>query len=69
MFKIVFIRIAINMIKKTFLITTITSITRVISIIETIFILIIKSRQEITFKEFIYYNYNKIDYYKKDYLI
>ena len=57
------------MIKKTFSIITITLITRVILIIETIFISTIKSKQKITFKEFMCYNYNKIDYYKKDYII
>ena len=56
------------MIKKTVSVTTITSITRVISIIETIFVSTIKSKQEIIFKEFMCYNCNQIDYYKKDYM-
>ena len=66
MFKAVFIRIIVNEIKKTFSIIT---ITRVISIIEIIFILIIKSKQNTIFKDFMCYNYNKIDYYKKNYTI
>ena len=57
------------MIKKTSSIT-ITSITRVILIIiETIFISTTKSKQKATFKKSMCYNYNKIDYYKKDYII
>ena len=66
MFKTIFIRIVINLIKKTFLIIT---ITRVILIIEATFILTLKSKQKITFKKLICYNCNKIDYYKKDYII
>ena len=65
-FKITFIRIIVNEIKKTFLIIT---ITRIILIIETIFISIIKSKQNITFKNFMCYNYNKADHYKKNYTI
>ena len=37
--------------------------------IETIFILTIKSKQNLTFKNFICYNYNKADHYKKNYII
>ena len=43
----------------------ITSITRVISIIKTIFISTIKSKRKITLKKLICYIYVKIDYYKK----
>ena len=68
MFKTVFIRIITDVIEKTFIVTTTTSITRVILIIDAIFVLTIKSKQE-TFKEFIYYIYNKIYYYKKHYTI
>ena len=68
-FKTISTRIVINMIKKTFSITTITSITRVILIIDTTIISTIKSKQKTTFKKSICYNYKKIDYYKKDYTI
>ena len=63
MFKVIFIRIIIKMIKKTLIII----ITRVFSI-ETIFNSTIKSKSE-TFKEFMCYIYNKIGYYKQDYMI
>ena len=66
MFKIIFIRIIADEIKKTFLIIT---ITRVILIIETIFILTIKSKQNIIFKNFMCYNCDKVDHYKKNYII
>ena len=66
MFKTIFIRIIADEIKKTFLIIT---ITRVISIIKTIFILIIKSKQDIIFKNFMCYNCDKANYYKKNYMI
>ena len=66
MFKTVFIRVIINEIKKTFLIIT---IIRIILIIETIFILTIKSKQNIIFKDFMCYNCDKADYYKKNYTI
>ena len=46
MFKAAFIRIIINIIKKTSLITTITSITRVILIIETTLISTVKSKKK-----------------------
>ena len=69
MFKSIFIRIIINIIKKTFLITMITSTTRVILIIEATFVSTIKSKYKITFKKPICYIYNKIDHYKKDYII
>ena len=65
-FKTIFIRIIIDEIKKTFLIIT---ITRIILIIETTFISIIKSKQNIIFKNFMCYNCDKADYYKKDYTI
>ena len=67
MFKTIFIRIITNIIKKTFTITTITLITRIILIIEAIFVSTTKSKLKITFKEFMCYTYNKIDYYKKNY--
>ena len=66
MFKVIFIRIVINMIKKTSSVTTTASITRVISITETIFILAIKSKQKIISKEFMCYICNKIDHYRKN---
>ena len=69
MFKAIFTRIVINIIEKTPSITTITSIKRVISITETIFVLAIKSKQKIKLKKLMCYNYNKIDHYKKDYII
>ena len=53
-------------IKKT---SSITIITRVISIIKVVFILTIKLKQKITLKEFMYYIYDNINYYKKDYTI
>ena len=65
-FKTIFIRIIANEIKKTFSIIT---ITRVISIIETIFILIIRSKQDTIFKKFICYNCDKADHYKKNYIV
>ena len=65
-FKIIFIRIIINEIKKTFSIIT---ITRIILIIETTFISTIKSKQNIIFKNFMCYNCDKADYYKKNYTI
>ena len=69
MFKAISIRNVINMIKKTPSATTTTSITRVISIIETTFTSAIKSKQKTTLKESICYNYNKVDHYKKNYII
>ena len=66
MFKVIFARIIVDKIKKTFLVII---IIRVISIIETTFILTIKSKQNIIFKKFMCYNYDKIDYYKKNYTI
>ena len=68
-FKIVFIRNAINMIEKTSSITTITSIIRIILIIEASFVSTIKSKQKTIFKRFMCFNCNKIDYHKKDYII
>ena len=65
-FKIIFIRIIVDEIKKTFLIII---IIRIISIIEATFILTIKSKQNITFKDFICYNCDKADYYKKNCII
>ena len=65
-FKTIFIRIIVDEIKKTFSIIT---IIRIISIIEIIFISTIKSKQNIIFKNFICYNYDKADYYKKNYTI
>ena len=64
MFKATFIRI-INEIKKTF---SIIMITRIISIIETIFALI-KLKQNIVFKKSICYNCDKIDYYRKNCIV
>ena len=64
MFKAIFIRI-INVIKKTF---SIIMITRVISIIETIFASI-KFKQNTIFKKFICYNCDKADHYQKNYTI
>ena len=65
-FKIIFIRIIVNEIKKTLSIIT---IIRIILIIEKIFVSTIKSKQNTIFKNFMCYNYNKIDYYKKNYTI
>ena len=62
-FKTTFIRIIIDEIKKIFSVIT---IIRVILIIETAFISTIKPKQNITFKNFMCYNYDKIDYYKKN---
>ena len=66
MFKAIFIRIIVNEIKKTFLIIT---IIRIISIIEAIFALTIRLKQNIIFKKFMCYNYDKTDHYKKNYII
>ena len=44
-------------------------IIRIILIIETIFILTIKSKQNTIFKKFMCYNCDKADYYKKNYII
>ena len=66
MFKTVFIRIIADEIKKTFSIIT---IIRIISIIKAIFALTIKSKQNTIFKNFMYYNCDKVDYYKKNYTI
>ena len=66
MFKTIFTRIIANEIKKTFSIIT---TTRVISIIETISALTNKSKQNITLKKPICYNYNKINHYKKNYTV
>ena len=66
MFKIIFIRVIVDEIRKTFLIIT---ITRIILIIEAIFISTIKSKQNIIFKNFKCYNYDKAGYYKKNYMI
>ena len=66
MFNAIFIRIIVNKIKKTF---SIIMIIRVISIIEATFILTIKPKQNTTFKKLICYNYNKINYYRKDCII
>ena len=65
-FKTIFIRAIANEIKKTFLIIT---IIRVISIIEAIFVSTIKLKQNTIFKKFMCYNYDKVDYYKKNYTI
>ena len=65
-FKTIFIRIIVNEIKKTFSIIT---LIRIISMIEAIFVLIIRSKQNTTLKDFMCYNYNKINYYKKNYTI
>ena len=66
MFKTAFIRTIVNEIKKTLLIIT---IARIISIIETIFVLTIRSKQNTIFKNFMCYNCDKADCYKKDYTI
>ena len=66
MFKITFIRIIVNEIKKTPLIIT---IIRIILIIKAAFVSTIKSKQNTTLKNSIYYNYNKTDHYKKNYTI
>ena len=66
MFKITFIRIIIDEIKKTLSIIT---ITRIILIIKTTFVSTIKSKQNTIFKNFLCYNCDKIDYYKKNYTI
>ena len=66
MFKAAFIRIIIDEIKKTFLIII---ITQIISMTEATFISTIKSKQNITFKDFMCYNYDKAGYYKKNYTI
>ena len=63
-FKTTFIRIA-DEIKKTF---SIIIITRVISIAEATFTLI-KFKQNIVFKKLICYNCDKINYYRKNYII
>ena len=63
MFKIIFIRVIADEIKKTFSVIT---KARVLLIIETIFISIIKSKQNIIFKNFICYNCDKAGYYKKN---
>ena len=60
MFKAAFTRI-INKIKKTF---SITMTTRVISIIA-----LIKFKQNIVFKKFMCYNYDKINHYRKDCIV
>ena len=65
-FKIIFIRIIVDEIKKTFLIIT---ITQIILIIEATFISTIKLKQNIIFKNFICYNCDKTGYYKKNYTI
>ena len=51
--------------KKPFLIT-ITLITRVILIIETIFVSTIKSKLKTTFKKSMCYSYNKVNHYRKN---
>ena len=66
MFKIIFIRIIINEVKKTLSIIT---IIRIISMIEAIFISTIKLKQNIIFKNSMCYNCDKADYYKKNYMI
>ena len=68
-FKTIFIRNVIDIIRKTSLIMIITSIIRVILIVEAIFISVIKSKQKIAFKKSMYYNCDKVGYYKKDYII
>ena len=66
MFKAVFTRTIIDIIKKTF---SIISIIHVILIIETTYVSTIKSKQKTIFKKLMCYNYNKADHYKKDYII
>ena len=66
MFKTISTRITVDEIKKTSLIIT---IIRIISIIEAAFISKIKSKQNTIFKKSIYYNCNKVDYYKKNYTV
>ena len=73
MFKATFIRIIIKLTKKSFIIIITTLITYIIFIIEIIYILIVKLKQEINIKlntkKFMCYIYNKIDYYRKDYIV
>ena len=66
MFKAIFIRIIVNDIKET---PSIITITRVILIIETIFISTTKPEQKTILKKFVCYICDKIDYYKKDYIM
>ena len=64
MFKAAFTRIT-NEIKKTF---SIIMIIRVISITETTFASI-KFKQNTVFKKFMCYNYDKVDYYRKNCIV
>ena len=66
MFKIIFIRIIVDGIRKTPLVIM---ITRIISMIEAIFVSTIRSKQDTIFKDFICYNCDKVDHYRKDYTI
>ena len=73
MFKAIFIRIIIKLIKKSFIIIITTLTTRIIFIIEIIYVSIMKFKQKmntkINTKKLIYYIYNKIDYYRKNCIV